>query len=285
MVRFIQTVIGCLSLLLLCGCATTTPGPTQVMVSAGILDDITYAYPEICVVELENNEKQFIQPIPYQLSENLVSAVAAYNAELHEVVVVFACGWELTDEKLKGDEKTQPQSRSGTGLLEVPSDGKYSASFSVVEFVALSFSMPLHEDVSAELAKQTINRLLTSGFRLELDQTGEKKSKLLELDSDELINGAVSSDLVVNSASIKVHIPTGGTSNPLLFNFALDCDPAMTTLPLPVGSVTVPPMVGSSIPEDSGKLRLLTGASIDKSSRYRIEAWQFVGQVPKDICR
>ena len=71
--RFIQTFVGCLGLLLLCGCSTA---PVRVSVSAGTI--ASAPYPEICVVELQNGKKQFIQAVPDELSRTSRSAVIAY---------------------------------------------------------------------------------------------------------------------------------------------------------------------------------------------------------------
>ena len=117
-----------------------------------------------------------------------------------------------------------------------------------------------------------------------LGENDDSDARLLTLEGDEDLNDPVVNDVVVNSASIDAlsSIAWAGSSP---FSVVLECESDASTVPLSTGRITVPGMVGSEIPETSDQMRLLTDASIDNSSRYRIEAWQLIGEIPINSCR
>jgi len=277
-VWFVQKVIVCLGALFLCGCGlsvnTTNIAPVRVKISAGKLASVSGE--ELCVVELEKGKRRFIQAIPSQLSGFSPASTfsyIAYDSESHRIVVSLKCGWSRATTTLKGGGKAQPSSTSTTDYLRFPPNTTtFYLPVNGVRSSSLLFSIPLREDRSAEFALSVIDRLLDSGFKLRLNQWPDRKSRLLKLEGNERIN-----DPALGSATrqgkIRPYVGTAGIDRPA-FSSGLGCSTSNHgTVPLPLltGTLTVPPMVGTSVPEDT-KLIELPDSSIDKSSRFKIGA-------------
>lgn len=249
----------------------------RVSVSAGTI--ASAPYPEICVVELQNGKKQFIQAVPGELSRDVTSTYIAYNSESHELEVNFDCWWALSAKFIRGGGKPSPPNPfNGEIRLNFPPENKFYVPYNGVRSVGLGYSIPVPGEHSEESAERLINRLLESGFKLELTAP-----RLLKLEGDEPLDGPALNNVVSNRAG--GFIVRLGTAGIVKSGFTLGC-PDVTTFLQPVtGSITVPAQVGIPITGESIKWGYYSTTPINKSIIYKIKEWGFVGNLPKYRCR